>query len=497
VRLRAAALLTAACALLAAVWPAASARAEGPEAARHKAVRVVDFEGEIEAALAAFVQRRLEASKQAGDDCLVLRIDSPGGTVHHSEELANAILALPKSMRTVAWVKERALSGAAMVALACDEIVMGPKATLGDCQPILMGAEGIVPVGEKIETVLRAEFRKYAEDNGWPVLLAEKMVSKDMEVIRVRDETTGKVHLADGAEFASARDDDLVAGIPKRDLRRLDVVVGKDRLLTLTTTEAQRHGFVKRVFSEEPALLAALQGEGARLTVDEMSFSERTGRWLLNFTGVLSALALLCAGLSIFRGIGTATIVGIVAVLLLVLVTATADLANGFALLLVGVGVLALLAEAFLIPGFGFAGILGIVSTVVGLLFLVSETTLESPGTLSWASASTFLLQVVLTLAVGIAFLVVLMRVFPSLPGVQGRMILAGDTGSAGAAVPPRTWTPAAGVTGLADTDLRPAGRALIGGHNVDVTSEGGFVAAGSAVRVLRVEGARVVVRPC
>jgi membrane-bound serine protease (ClpP class) len=228
-----------------------------------------------------------------------------------------------------------------------------------------------------------------------------------------------------------------------------------------------------------------------------MTFSERAGRWLLDFTGVLSALALLCAGLSMFRGIGTATVVGLIALLLLVLVTATADLANGFAFLLIGVGVLLLLTEAFLIPGFGFAGVLGIVATVAGCLFLASETTFESPGTLTFESASSFLLQVMLTLVVGVVFVVVLMRLFPSLPGVQRHMLLAGDTRSAGPAVPPQTWTPGPGATGRAETDLRPAGRALVDGHAVDVTSEGGYVPAGAAVRVLRVEGARVVVRPC
>src|SRR5262245_2049680 len=180
----------------AALW-GATPRADAEEPpARYRSIRVVEFSGEIEASLAAFVERRLDAAKAAGDDCVVLRIDSPGGTVHHSEEIANAILQLPKTIRTIAWVKERAYSGAAMVALACDEIVMGPKGVIGDCQPILLSPEGIAPAGEKIETVLRAQFRKYAEDNGWPVLLAEKMVSKDMEVVRVRDQRTGDLLLA-------------------------------------------------------------------------------------------------------------------------------------------------------------------------------------------------------------------------------------------------------------------------------------------------------------
>jgi membrane-bound serine protease (ClpP class) len=477
-------------------FPAArTADADAP-AARYRSIRVIEFRDDIESALAAFTERRLEAAKAAGDDCIVLRIDSPGGTVYHSSEIADAVLALPKSIRTIAWVKEMAYSGAAMVALACDEIVMGPKAAVGDCQPILMSSEGIAPAGEKIETVLRAQFRKYAEDNGWPPLLAEKMVSKDMEVIRVRDERTGELLLADGAEFLSARDDDHVSGVPKEHLRRVGVVVGKDRLLTLTTKEAKEYGFVKRTFDDEASLLEALKADGAVVRIDEMTFSERAGRWLLGFAGILSAIVLLCAVLTIFRGVGLATFLGLGALVLLGLVTWTADLANGLALLLVGVGVLLLLAEAFLIPGFGFAGILGIVSTIAGFLFLTTGFTLESPGTLSWDSTREFLIQVVLTLAVGFGVVALLARLFPSVPFFNRMLLLEGDGLGAGAAIPVATWTPPAGATGVTATALRPAGRATLDGHGVDVTSEGGFVEAGTRVRVVRVEGARVVVRP-
>jgi membrane-bound serine protease (ClpP class) len=481
--------------LLGAFPAARSARGDAPEA-RYRSIRVVDFRDGIESALAAYTERRLEAAKEAGDDCIVLRIDSPGGTVFHSEKVAGAVLGLPKTIRTVAWVKDRAYSGAAMVALACDEIVMGPKAAVGDCQPILMSSEGITPAGEKIETVLRAEFRKYAEDNGWPVLLAEKMVSIDMEVVRVRDERNGDLLLADGEEFRSARDEDLVSGVPKSRLTRLGVVVGKGRLLTLTTKEAVEYGFVRRTFDDEASLLAALRAEGGVVREDGMTFSERAGRWLLGFAGVLSAVVLLCAVLTIFGGVGVSTFVGLGALALLSLVTWTADLANGFALFLVGLGVLLLLVEAFLVPGFGIPGILGFAATVAGLLFLATGFSLESPGTLTWDAARDFLLQLLLTLAVGVGTVALLARLFPGVPVFNRLLLLQGAGLGAGAAVPVATWTPPPGAVGVAATALRPAGRATLDGHGVDVTSEGGFVEPGTRVRVVRVEGSRVVVRP-
>ena len=50
--------------------------------------------------------------------------------------------------------------------------------------------------------------------------------------------------------------------------------------------------------------------------------------------------------------------------------------------------------------------------------------------------------------------------------------------------------------TGVAFTDLRPAGTALIDGKRVDVVTEGGYVSKNTPIRVIEVEGMRVVVRP-
>jgi membrane-bound serine protease (ClpP class) len=49
--------------------------------------------------------------------------------------------------------------------------------------------------------------------------------------------------------------------------------------------------------------------------------------------------------------------------------------------------------------------------------------------------------------------------------------------------------------TGQALTALRPSGTAVIGGKRIDVVTEGPFIEPGTAVKVIEVEGMRVVVR--
>ncbi|MCC7138426.1 MAG: hypothetical protein IT460_08390 [Planctomycetes bacterium] len=485
-------------ALVVAAFAASRAGAEPAPDGRFRRIHVIDFRGEIEPALAAYLVRQVGAAERAGADAVVLRIDSPGGRVDSSKEIADAVLGLPKTVRSFAFVEHEAISGATLVALACDEIVLGPHATIGDCQPILMTGGGFVPAGEKIETVLRAWFRRFAEDNGWDPVLCEKFVSKDKEVVLLRTRTEPVRELyADGDEFASARDGDLVQGVAKKDLERVRVAVAKDRLLTLTATEAKAYGFVRRIVADERAFLATVSAEGAVVETVEMSWKERTSRWLLGIAGVLGAIVVLCAGITVFQGIGFATIVGACALVLVGLVTVTADLTDGFPLLLIGVGIVLLAAEAFLLPGFGVAGILGIVSTGAGFLFL---STGFSPGgsgghDLSWATAASFLAQFAATLLVGGAILLSLSRLFPSLPFFRHRLHLPDGGLAAGATQVAGTPTPAAGDAGVAATPLRPAGRATIDGRSVDVTSDGGFVDAGTPLRVVRVEGARVVVR--
>lgn len=472
------------------------AAAPDADSARYQRIHVIDVEGEVEPALAAYLERSLEAAVAAKADCVVLRIESPGGRGDSMEAMIDAVLALPKSIRSIAWVPKEAYSAAALTAIACDEVVMAPGARMGDAQPIFITGEGIQPAGEKIETVARALVRRLAEDNGWDPVIAEKLVSKDKEVIEVRVKGSARRIYVHGDDFKSARADDLVAGVAKRELERVRVAIPKDRLLTMTTDEAKDFGFVRRVFATERELLGALKAEGGAVTSVAMSWRERASRWLLGVTGILGALVLLCAGLTVFQGLGISTIVGLCALVLVGMVSVTADLANGFPLLLIGIGLVLLAVEAFLLPGFGVAGILGIVSTAAGFLSLATGFSLDGPGTLSWAVTARFLGQFAATLLVGGTMLVLLSRLVPSLPFARRHLHLPAEGLGAGAVVVPGDVTLAPGVVGVATTDLRPSGRADVDGRPVDVTSEGGYVEAGTSVRVLRVEGARVFVRP-
>ncbi len=488
-----------------AVDAAAEEESGSKRAGRFEHVYVIDFESDIEAMMWAYVQRRVERARAAGADCIVLRIDSPGGTVFHSEKISDLIYGLGDAIYTVAYTEHWALSGASMVAIACDEIIMGRGAVLGDSQPVLQGADGAPqPVGEKAETVVRAMFRKYAQGKYDP-LLAAAIVSKDIAVLRVRSKTDGKVLFVSSDTFLAADGDAEFDGYPRSDLVQVgSPVVTKDQLLTMTADEAFELGFVKRRFpgtgfpENEQAVIDALAAPNAKVEFTEMSFSESASKTLLMIAGILSAVIALAVLFTLWQGPGTVTIIGGVAAVLVLLIHLTADQLNGFPLFLVILGVLLIVAEIFLFPGFGIAGVAGFVSMGAGFLFLATGSSFGNfDQTLSRDAVMDFVLQFIATIIAGFVVLFTLSRFFPKV-GPARRMILAAPDGGAtdirvGDAV--TTWV-TVGAVGIATSPLRPAGSAEFDGRRVDVVSDGGFVDTGSEVRVLRVEGERVTVVP-
>ncbi len=467
-------------------------------------IRVVDFEGEIAAVIAAYVDRQATAAFEDGVDCLVLRIDSPGGTVLHSQMIADRLLEVPDSVHVIAWIPERAYSGAAMVALGCDEIVMRRSAHFGDAQPGMPVAEGWRPAGEKAESPLRAKFRQYAYENGYPVALAEAMVSARLEVLRVRA-PDGSLHYVNGQDFRNWDPDaEVFPGVTRAELVQVGPpVVREDDLLTLTADEAQRYGFLGRTFGEdddvefypdsEETLLEALKAPGAEVDFVSMSVSERASKHLLKVAGILSAIVAISLMLLIWQGPGIMTIVGGIALVLVLLITSTADQLHGFPIFLLVVGLLLLVAEVFVIPGFGVAGILGIASLGAGFLFLAAGATIQDPSGITPDLAMDFGLQFVLTLLLSLGTLFLLSRFFPML-GPGRRMILAAPGAPPVTEAPSTTAPIRAGQQGIAASPLRPSGAAEIDGQLVDVVADGTFIERGRRVAVILVEGNRVVV---
>jgi membrane-bound serine protease (ClpP class) len=156
-----------------------------------------------------------------------------------------------------------------------------------------------------------------------------------------------------------------------------------------------------------------------------------------------------------------------------------------------GAGLVLLALEAFVIPGFGIAGILGVAALATSVyLSLVSN--MATAADLGTAAGIVSLTGIVIVVA-GWA----LIRALPRSGrfGRSGLMLeesASRETGYLSAADRPELL----GATGVAVSDLRPAGVARFGEEKLDVVAEAEFIAAGTPIRIIREEGYRHVVRP-
>jgi membrane-bound serine protease (ClpP class) len=416
-------------------------------------VYVAPIEGIIDLGLAPFVDRVLVEAAAAGAAAVVLEINTFGGRVDAAVLIRDALLRA--QVRTVAFVNKRAISAGALISLACETIAMADGGTIGAVIPVQMGAPGgeARPVEEKTVSYMRKEFRATAESRKRPPLVAEAMVDPDV----------------------------VIPG-----------VIEKGKLLTLTTTEALRLKVADVRADSLEAVLAHLGLAGAEVRRLSENWAERLVRFLTN--PVVSSLLMTIGILGIVvelrtPGFGLPGALGIASLGLFFWGHWLVRLAGWEELLLLMLGVMLLVLEVFVIPGFGIAGVVGLVALVAGLtLSLVGAGT---TGTLILYAAG----RVALSLLLALAGSLVLLRLLPRLPYARNLVLDTGLGARAGYTSAPAADHAWVGKRGTVAAPLRPAGIADLGGERVDVVSQGEYIAAGTPVEVVRVDGNRIVVR--
>ena len=416
-------------------------------------VYVTRIEGVIDLGLAPFVQRVLDEASEKGAAAVVLEINTFGGRVDAAVQIRDALL--NSRVRTVAFVNKRAISAGALIALSAENLVMAGGGTIGAATPVQMGPPGTAakPVEEKTVSYVRKEFRATAESRKRPPLLAEAMVDADVEI----------------------------PGVNK-----------KGKLLTLTTEEALKHKLADFRADTIESALEQLGLGGAEVRRASPNWAEHVVRFLTH--PVVSSLLMTVGMLGIIVGVrtggfGFAGGAGVASLALFFWGHWLVQLAGWEELLLAGIGLILLAAEIFVIPGFGIAGVLGMIAILAGLVLSLVGTGDRSEVILIAAG------RVVFSLLIALMASLVILRFLPRLPFGR-RLILEAGLGAGhqhGSA--PDSDLRWLGKKGRASSPLRPAGIAEIEGGRVDVVSEGELIDAGQFVEVTRVDGNRIVVR--
>ncbi|MCG9131462.1 nodulation protein NfeD [Candidatus Poribacteria bacterium] len=466
-------------------------------------VYVVDIRNEIGSGLGTYISDGIQLAEEAGADAIVFDVDTPGGRVDSAVNIIRAIQ--DTQIPTIAFVNRQAISAGAMISIACNQIVMTSGGTIGDSAPVnIQGQE----VGEKAISYIQGTIRATAERENRNPDIAEAMVDKELVLVKLKD---GQIIKLLPEEYATREEEG----------EEMEILCAQGKLLTLSTRQALEYGFADAEAETLTALLAQYQivevaGTKMPLTEEaimrrqrEYGFSEVNRLKTLTDARItkvratladkivffltnpfISSLLLSLGLLGIFieirsPGFGVPGLLGLICVGLFFGGHMLTRIDAGWAFLLFMLGIALIALEIFVIPGFGIAGILGIV-LMLGSVFFVFDGAYNLSTAVLWLSISVILTSALVILA---AFLLPETRLFQ-----RFALSTVMDTDMGYHSSSAEDFQAYLGQSGTALTPLRPSGTARIADRRVDVVTVGDFIPQNSNVRVVEVEGSKVFV---
>ena len=430
--------------------------------AQSQVIYKVPIHDTIDLGLPPFIERSIEMAENDKADAIIFDIDTFGGRLDAATQIKDAILST--KIPTIAFINRRAISAGALISLSCEKIVMTSGGTIGAATAVDMsGKKG----SEKVISYMREEMAATAESRNRNIEIAKGMVDEDLSF----------THLMINGDSVKV----------------LDLEGRKEgKLITLTTELAIKYNIADDEQETFERLLSSLEFENADIITTSENWSELFVRFLTN--PVVASLLTTFGFLGILfelqsPGWGIPGIVGLVCLFLSLSASFIARLATMNDILIILAGVALLIIEIIIIPGFGFAGIGGILLILWGLYELLLPDTPIGPeieimamwGFIIGIVGSIFGLFLLFKLMIKTSFWQKLTS-----PGVGG--VEAGYSASGG-------WENLVGQEGAAQSDLRPSGWITVKDQRLFVVTEGDFIEKECKVKIHSVDGNRVVVR--
>ncbi len=422
------------------------------QAEENKRVYVIDISGDIDLGLAPYVQRVFKEAENNNVSAIILKVNTFGGRVDAATQIRDAII--NTKILTIAFVNKRAISAGALITISAKKIVMSSGSTIGASTVVDQSG---TKASEKYQSYMRSEMRSTAEKNGRRPDIAEAMVDEKIVI---------------------------------KDFPELD---DSTKLLTLTTEEAIKVGYCDFVANDISEILEHFDLKNAKLIYSETNWAENLVRFLSNpiISGILIMLGIIGLLTEIKTpGWGVAGTIGLISLALFFGTGYILQLANVWEILVFLIGLGLLLVEIFLVPGFGFVGILGIILMIGSIFFsLIGDFPVVSENEISNA-----LIQLAASLIASIVFLFLLWKFLPGIPA-WGRLILSTSENQSEGFISNPGFTDLVGKRGKALSQLRPAGIALIENKRYDVITEGEFISRDDTVEVIQVIGSKIIVK--
>lgn len=503
-------------------------------------VVVCPIDDEIDEGLAVVVKRAVESARYA--EALLFVINTPGGRVDSAIEITTAIMGV--ECPTIAFIEGMgAISAGALISYSCDYIYMAEGTSIGASTPVMPGAQTSEAMDEKSSSFIRSKYQALGEANGHEPLLGLAMVDRNIEVRAYRgpdgtyhfqrtdraggsggdaeeellekirellsedpdqDEGLGDVlrEVLDPEGSGPANPGEAriqVSGAEARDLieAHTEIVSRRGELLTLSSREAEKYGLAAAITTDVEDTLRQHELETANRVTITPTWEEALFAFLTSPT--IAGLLLMggLGGLYVEArtpGFGAPGIIGATCLALFFGAHMVLGMASWIDLALILAGFLLIMAEVFLLPGFGVAGVVGIGCLIAGSYMALLNAPIPE-FTWEFQRMNDALYTLTIAMVSLIVFIATSGLIIPYSPLANVLVLHETQDTAAGYTVQRADEAESSiGLTGVATSPLRPAGRGRFGSKTYDVVTRGEFIDRDSPIRIIESSGNRYVV---
>ncbi|MGB9857876.1 MAG: NfeD family protein [Dictyoglomaceae bacterium] len=395
-------------------------------------VYLIPIKGTIDLGLASFVERSIRENPNA--KAFIFEIDTFGGRVDAAVRIRDAILNTP--ILTIAFIKDRAWSAGALIAIACQKIIISPSGSIGAAEPR--------PADEKTISALKSEFESTAEKRKRDPRIAGGMVDKNV----------------------------VIPGLKK-----------EGEILSLSAIQAKKWKYADEILEDINSVLKFYKLEKEPLKKLSPTWSENLARFITDptFSSILLTVGMLSLYVAILTpGLGIPEILALLCLGLFFGGHMLAGLAGWEPLLLFILGLILVVIEIHT-PGFGVAGITGSAAIFFSIFWLISST-----GNI---------LQATLTALFTISSLIIFLAFYLPKSKAWEKLGLPESQRKNLGYVAVKERKDLIGKRGKTLTMLRPTGFVEIDGEKLEVYSESEYLPPETEIEVIRVEGNKIFVR--
>lgn len=469
-------------------------------------IEVANRDGMISESTFFYIKLALDHYRQEKPICIVLRLNTPGGEVFAAEKISDQLrdIDLKDQIPVIAFVDNWAVSAGAMLAYSCRFITAVPDAVMGAAEPVTASKEGTMEsASEKVNSVLRTDFRNRALFYGRDPIIAMAMVDKDMIVV----ERDGKIIQLDS-------EDQIIHSGSTPD----KVISPKGKLLTLDGKELMQYKVADFLVPFESGTslgdtpISALLRQPFFKDIPNVVVDQYKMDWKGYFLAFLMSpqvASLLVMGMMLgfymelsSPGFGLPAVLALTCLLLILLSSVAMEAINWLEIVFIAVGVIIIVVDLFFLPTFGLMGAVGVVlllAGVVGLLVPGLESISYDTGTATWNAAGQAALERLAWIlgAFGVSLLFALLFTFYLAPkwGIFRRFISQGEQEASQGYQASFYEKDLVGREGTVVSDLKPAGHIDIDGKLYQAISRGDYIDAGERVEVIEGHGAALVVK--